>query len=983
MGNSSFLDLLTQIFEGKWGKWIVNLVVIPALLFAALWLPPISLRERVLEAGFTTIDDETGGSVLDPDGTQITILPEGMVAPFRIRLSSIPRVDFLKGAGGMAEAAKKLPKNLEIKSPLYKVSYRGTIPTSVILTVPIPNDAEPHETLDIYYWDGSQWKWLPHQLIPEDELLESRIDFVPQAFAVMQTKPFPPFVSADLPLNGSMPPEAKEALVEINPQGLYLQGDGTLGGRMRELSPEERSASLFILPTITNWGPDGVVRSDYIDNLLVDQALQEKHIKEIVNFVVSNHFSGIDIYYRDFNPELKPDFVNFIRKLADALHKENKLLSIRVDLPTQIAEDRWETGIYDWRALGEAVDLFKIPALPNPQAYAPGGQIEQLLTWATGQVDRYKIQLVASARSVEQVRNALIFKPYTEALKDLAASIKASKETAAPGEEVAFTLEGLAQVSGIQHDPNTGYYKLSYTDSFGNERTLWIENASSIAHKLRLLSRYNVRGIAFQNLLEEENDPQVWSVIRNFHEYAIQSVESNFAVTWKVQDANGVVRDQVTTPLQGASYKWQVPNLPGQYTIEASISTDGGKTFTKVTHKLALTVAQPTPTPSPTPTPRPTPTPTPTPKPSGQTTTPSQPSAPPPSVKGTGFGYGIQAHMLYNPDPRIIQAVKDIGFNWIKVQIEWKAFEPSKGSIAWGEMDRIVNEVHGNGLNLLFSIVKAPKWARPPNTDFSVEGPPANPQDYADFVGQVAARYCGRLKAIEVWNEQNINYEWGNEPPDPGRYVQLLAAAYRAIKAACPQMIVVSGALTPAGDVTIAGQWRAVDDINYLDAMYQHGLKNYCDAIGAHPSGYNCPADGDWRTVTDPTAKFRGPFDNRHHSWCFRGTMEGYRNIMLKYGDGAKKIWVTEFGWASVDGLGVGPAPGYEYAADNTAQEQAEWTVRAYQMARSWGWVGVMFLWNLNFAPVTGPQDEKAAWSIVDQTWNPRPVYYALKNMQK
>jgi hypothetical protein len=104
---------------------------------------------------------------------------------------------------------------------------------------------------------------------------------------------------------------------------------------------------------------------------------------------------------------------------------------------------------------------------------------------------------------------------------------------------------------------------------------------------------------------------------------------------------------------------------------------------------------------------------------------------------------------------------------------------------------------------------------------------------------------------------------------------------------------------------------------------------------------------------------------------------------MLKYGDGAKKIWVTEFGWASVDGLGVGPAPNYEYAADNTAQEQAEWTVRAYQMARSWGWVGVMFLWNLNFAPVTGPQDEKAAWSIVDQTWNPRPVYYALKNMQK
>jgi len=339
--------------------------------------------------------------------------------------------------------------------------------------------------------------------------------------------------------------------------------------------------------------------------------------------------------------------------------------------------------------------------------------------------------------------------------------------------------------------------------------------------------------------------------------------------------------------------------------------------------------------------------------------------------------------MIHNPDPRIIQAVLDIGFRWIKVQIEWKAFEPAKGQINWGEMDRIVNDVNSAGLKLLFSIVKAPKWARSPNSDLSVEGPPANPQDYADFVGAVASRYCGKVQAIEVWNEQNINYEWGNEPPDPGRYVQLLAAAYRSIKAACPQMIVVSGALTPAGNVTIGGQWRAVDDIQYLEAMYQHGLKNYCDAIGAHPSGYNCPPDGDWRTVQDPTAQFRGPFDNRHHSWCFRGTMEGYRNVMVKYGDANKKIWVTEFGWASVDGFGVGPAPGYEYAADNTQQEQAEWTVKAYQMGRNWGWVGVMFLWNLNFAPVAGPTDEKAAWSIVYPDWTPRPIYNALKSMPK
>jgi len=992
MARKSFLDVLTQAFEGKWGRWIINLLLIPALLFAAIWLPPVSFRERVLEAGFTTIEDEYGGSVLDPDGTQITVLSEGMQAPLRIQLKSVPRIDFLEGAGGLGKLAKAIPSNLEIKSPLYRVKYRGTEPRSVILTIPIPNESEPYETLDVYYWDGSEWRWLPHQIILEDELIESRIDFLPTAFAVMQTKPMPPIIAADLTQRASLSPEGKETLVEINPQGLYLEGDGTIGGQLRPLSEEERSASFLIIPTITNWGADGVVRSDYIDNLLVSPEIQEKHIQEIVRFVVENHYPGIDIYYREFNAELKDDYVNFIRKLADALHKEGKILSIRVDLPVQIAEDRWDTGIYDWKALGEAVDIFKVPAIPDPKAFAPGGQMEQMLFWAVGQVNRYKLQLLISTRSVERVGRTIFFKPYTEALEAFGASLKADKAMALPGEEVSFTLEGLAQATGIQYDQNTGNYWFSYTDQAGKEHIVWLENAASIARKLQLAHRFNLRGVAVQNLLDEENELQVWEVIRKFHDLVVPPVQSDFTVVWKIQDTNGRILAEATTPLEKAQYKWQAPTQPGEYIVEASISTDGGHTLSGVSQKIALKVAQPTPTPLPptvTPTPAPSPTPTPTPKPTpkptpSESSQPGASSAPPaPAPRSTSFGYGIQAHMIHNPDSRIIPAVKDIGFNWIKVQIEWKVFEPAKGQIQWGEMDRIVNEVSGAGLNLLFSIVKAPRWARPPNTDFSVEGPPANPQDYADFVRAVAARYCGKLQAIEVWNEQNINYEWGNEPPDPGRYVQLLAAAYRAIKGVCPQMIVVSGALTPAGNVTIGGQWRAVDDIQYLEQMYQHGLKNYCDAIGAHPSGYNCPADGDWRTIQDPKAQFRGPFDNRHHSWCFRGTMEGYRNVMVKYGDANKKIWATEFGWASVDGLGVSPAPGYEYAADNTAQEQAEWTVRAYQMARSWGWVGVMFLWNLNFAPVAGPQDEKAAWSIVDPNWQPRPIYIALKNMPK
>ena len=391
-----------------------------------------------------------------------------------------------------------------------------------------------------------------------------------------------------------------------------------------------------------------------------------------------------------------------------------------------------------------------------------------------------------------------------------------------------------------------------------------------------------------------------------------------------------------------------------------------------------MPTATPTSPPTPTNTPEPTPTPKPTSKP--QPKQPPQPAAPQPNT-GQGFDYGIQAHVWGQQHGPIVDSIIGLGFRWLKVQVEWKHHEGrGKSQYDWQEIDRIVDSCQANGIHLLVSVVKAPTWARGPGPDMSVEGPPQNLQDYADFVGAMAARYKGRIRAYEVWNEQNLHYEWGNEPLSASRYVELLKLAYGAIMGQDPQAHVISGAMTPTGynDGVIA-----IDDLIYLEQMYQAGLKNYCDGVGVHPSGYNVPPDGDWQTYNDPSAGFTGPFTNRHRSWSFRGTMESYRNVMVKYGDGGKRLWPTEFGWASVHGLGVPPATNYEYAADNTQQEQAEWLVRTFQIGRDWGWVGPMFLWNLNFGPASGAADEKAAFGILYPNWSPRPAYAALQAMPK
>jgi hypothetical protein len=336
------------------------------------------------------------------------------------------------------------------------------------------------------------------------------------------------------------------------------------------------------------------------------------------------------------------------------------------------------------------------------------------------------------------------------------------------------------------------------------------------------------------------------------------------------------------------------------------------------------------------------------------------------------FAYGIQVDPAGDPT-EIIGHLRALGIKWVKFQLSWKDTEPQENIRNWGEWDRLILTYHNAGFNILLSVVKSPNWARPAGTDLSQEGPPSNPQTYARFVGELAKRYKGGVQAIEVWNEQNLAREGGGAPMPAGDYVALLSAAYKAIKTADPSIIVVSGGPTPAGDVPGA----AIDDINYLSAMYAAGLKNVADVVGVHPSGYNCPATADWQTVTDDTAGFRGPFDNRHHSWCFRGTMEGYRNVMVANGDAGKLLWPTEFGWA----VSATPQTNYEYAADNSREEQAQWIVEAYQQAKAWGWVGPMFLWNLNY-DVTRPGSEQAAFSILTAQ-GPTPAYQALAAMPK
>ncbi|MFQ5578278.1 MAG: hypothetical protein ACE5G8_14955, partial [Anaerolineae bacterium] len=400
------LVALGAAIESRWGGIIINFILIPLLCIAAITLPPINLVERIINAavGYDTFDDKTGGYVVDPDGTRIDLLPEGMDGKVSLALKPIPRDVFLRGDTGktLVAAAEQFPPNLVMKSPFYQIKYKGNTPTAVLIYTPIPNEAEPYTTLDLYSWNGEGWEWLPSQQIIGEEMLESRLDYLPASMVVVQTHPVRPYFSTNLTPGSIVPEHVKNSLVEVNPQGLYLDVNGRIGGQLGDLSAVDENAPYTIIPTLKNWEASGVVRSDLIDNLLIDVQARQRHVQAIKELVVGNNYGGIDIDYRGINPALKAEFSAFIAELDQAL-PATKRLSLRVDLPVQISADTWETGAYDWRALGKAADAVKVPTPADPRAYLPGGRMEAMLNWAVGEISRYKIQLLISTKSLEEV----------------------------------------------------------------------------------------------------------------------------------------------------------------------------------------------------------------------------------------------------------------------------------------------------------------------------------------------------------------------------------------------------------------------------------------------------------------------------------------------------------------------------------------------------------------------------------------------------
>ncbi len=296
---------------------------------------------------------------------------------------------------------------------------------------------------------------------------------------------------------------------------------------------------------------------------------------------------------------------------------------------------------------------------------------------------------------------------------------------------------------------------------------------------------------------------------------------------------------------------------------------------------------------------------------------------------------------------KTLEMVREMGAPWIVEYFPWGYIENNEGEYEWGHADAVIEHARRQGLTVIARLGFVPNWARPKDSTVSYLGE-AHYTYFAKFVRAFAEHFKGRVQYLVIWNEPNVNFEWGYRPVDPEGYVKMLREVYPAAKEGNPDVKVLAGALAPT--LAPPGSTDAMSDLEYLQKMYDAGARDYFDVLAIHAYGWKSPAD-------EP------PSANRVN---FRRA-ELLREIMVKNGDAAKHAMITEGGWND--------HPRWTKAV-RPAERIAD-TLRAYQLALTWDWLDACALWAFRYpAPAQTYQDY---FTFVTPDFDRKPIYYEVQ----
>jgi spore germination protein YaaH len=909
----------------SWLTALIALVVAAALIFVGLFLPPINLYDRLFGTQYAMLSAQSNAVRSVDQGLTLVVDPANPGQDFGAALQTVSMNDFLAGnaqtADWIPEAKAAAPPYLALQSNVYSISTTGTPPGSATLTLTVPPPVANRDIVDLYGWDAQsdQWKFIPSHS-DASGALTATVKKVPEHLALFQAAPLDPTVLVAVDVTQTLSPDVAQLATIIAPAGLQPTLQGALTG---SLAPGfDLAAGYRVMPVVRNFADPRALDPDTVAAILSNKAVRSEHVRQITAFVSSGRFAGVFIDYRDLPPDQRDNFSAFIGELGASLKNINALLGVVVPAATS-NNGAWDTGAYDWQAIGASADYLQIDFSGDPAAFEPGKDrlVEAMLRWAVGEVSRYKLLLGLSALSVRDANGTFTTIGYDEALSALG-NVKVISQTTPggtipPGSEIQAQLDGTQAVSGFDTRIQSPFIDYQADDGSKIAR-MWLATGSALRFRMNRTVPFELAGVAFEDLLAKGIAGDVLPTILEYKaQIPAAPSQSELALRWSIQSASGVV-GQTTTGLNDKLVV-TVSAPDGNYAINVAVvggsaeSARGGAAVAVFAPTLT-----PTPLPTATPTPPPTATPTPVPVVPTQVASSGVPAAGPAVRPGAGSiagGFEYGGHVT-NTATGASDTMKRAGMTWMKVQLRYSLGMGADSAAT------AINDAHSNGFKILLGIPGVPSELAAGGADYL--------QQYAQFLASVAAR---GPDAIEVWNEQNLDREWPHGQISAASYTEMLRQAYQAIKSANGNVLVISGAPAPTGAEN-AYPGAVENDDRFVREMVAAGALQYMDCLGAH---YN-------EGITPPSQTSGDPRDN-YYTRYFWGMVNTYWNIT----GGQKPLCFTELGYLTPEGYP--PLPGsFGWAQNVTLAQQAAWLAQAVALASQSGKVRLIIVWNVDFS---------------------------------
>lgn len=303
---------------------------------------------------------------------------------------------------------------------------------------------------------------------------------------------------------------------------------------------------------------------------------------------------------------------------------------------------------------------------------------------------------------------------------------------------------------------------------------------------------------------------------------------------------------------------------------------------------------------------------------------------------------------------RSLELVREIGAPTIVEFFPWAYVETQPGHYDWTHSDQIVRHAQAQGLTIIARLGLVPEWLNPKPEPGQNEYPlnyltPDHFQDFANFVGAFTAHYKGQIDTIIIWNEPNLSFEWGYQPVSPENYVELLRHSSSAARLGNPNVTILAGALAPT--LEPPGSPYGMNDLDYLQRIYELGAAPYFDALAVHAYGLKFPPD-------DPPAPDVLNFRR----------VELVRQIMVDNGDANKPVYITESGWNDHPRWTKAVRPGQRITYTLDALKYAE---------ANWPWVKTVCIWALRYPAPT--QSFPDYYTLATPDFTVKPIYYAIQ----